>query len=99
MNDLAKIFAKNENIVFRQVAGEVILVPVRDKVADLKCIYTLNEVGAFVWSNINGKRSLAHIIDALVSSFSVNPETARKEVSTFIGQLETKKLIEEIRAL
>lgn len=98
MKDTEKVFAKNENVVFRQIADEAILVPVRQHVADLNCIYTLNEVGAFVWSHIDGQRRLSHIIESLVDSFAVNTATAQEEVCSFISQLESKKLIKEIRA-
>lgn len=96
MNSLEKVFTRNENVVFRQVADELILVPIRDKVADLQCIYTLNDACAFIWSQIDGKKSLAHIIDSLVSTFSVSMTIAQDEVSTFVGQLASKKLIAEI---
>lgn len=99
MNGMEKVYNKNENVVFRQVADEVILVPVRDKVADLNCIYTLNEVGAFIWSQIDGKKSLSNIIELLGKSFSVDTATAQEEVVVFTGQLESKKLIAEIRTL
>ncbi len=97
MTGLEKVYEKNEDVVFRQIVDEVILVPVRNKVADLNCIYTLNEVGAFIWSQIDGKKSLAKISELLVNSFSVSKDTAQEEVSAFTGQLESKKLVEEIR--
>jgi len=97
MIDLEKVFARNENVVFRQVADELILVPVRQKVADLKCIYTLNEVGAFVWNHLDSKRTLADIVFLLVSSFDVSLAAAQEEARAFIRQLESKKLVEEIR--
>ena len=96
MNIRQKVYVKNENVVFRQIADEIILVPVRQKVADLNCIYTLNEVGAFVWSHIDGRSSLSDIIESLVSSFSVGTATAQEEVCSFIEQLESKRLIAEI---
>jgi len=42
------VYSKNPEIVFRRIADEFILVPIRQKAVDLKSIYTLNETAAFI---------------------------------------------------
>ena len=51
-----KCYKKNPNIVSRMIADECILVPIRHDVENLGSIYTLNEVGAFIWNSIDGKK-------------------------------------------
>jgi hypothetical protein len=43
------IYTKSPDIVFRRIADEVILVPIRRNTADLEKIYTLNASASFIW--------------------------------------------------
>ncbi len=64
-----KIYVKNPDVVFRKVADEFILVPVRQKAVDLKSIYTLNETAAFIWELIDGKNSVSYIKGKVAEAF------------------------------
>jgi hypothetical protein len=48
MTAAEQTYKRNENFVFRQIENETILVPIKDNVGDMNCIYNLNEVGAFI---------------------------------------------------
>ena len=61
MDFLEQRYRKDESVVSRKIADEVILVPIRKNVGDLESIYTLDEVGARIWELIDGIRSLADI--------------------------------------
>lgn len=87
MNYLENCFKKDQNIVSRKIADEVILVPIQRNVGDLESIYTLNEVGAFIWNTIDGKRKLSEIRDLIVEEFDVGKAEAEKDLMEFIAQL------------
>lgn len=86
-------YQKNADVVFRTIADEFILVPIRQKAVDLKSVFTLNETGAFVWGLIDGTMTDRGIEEALVRDFSVEPVQARRDVSELLGQLEAAGLI------
>lgn len=88
MNYLEKVYQKDSNIVSRKIADEVILVPIRQNVGDLENIFTLNEVGTFIWELINGKRKVKDIKEMIVEEFDVSPQVAEKDLMEFIQQLE-----------
>ena len=54
MDYLERRYAKDPNMVFRDIEGEMILVPIRRRTADLESIYTLNETGARIWELLDG---------------------------------------------
>ena len=81
-------------VVTRAIADETILVPVRNCVGELDSIYTLNEVGAFVWELICARASGQQIVDAIASEFDVPTEQAERDAFEFIGSLETAGLVE-----
>lgn len=88
MNYLEKCFEKYPNIVSRMIADEVILVPIRRNVGDLESIYTLNEVGAFIWDKIDGEKKLSEIRDLIVEEFDASTEEVEKDLIEFILKLE-----------
>lgn len=88
MNYLEKCFDKDPNIVSRKIAGEYILVPIRQNVGDLESIYTLNEVGAFIWELIDGEREVKKIKEMIVEEFVISPQEAENDLIEFLLQLE-----------
>ena len=87
------VFAHEGSAVTRRIAGETIIVPVRDDVADLDSIYTLNETGTFVWDLLDGHRTVAQLIDAVVAEFEVPREVAAADVARLIVSLRDEGLL------
>ena len=87
MEGLDQIYKKNENFVFRKIEDETILVPIKDNVGDMGSIYNLNEVAAFVWEQLDGKKSLRDIKHRLVEEYEVSAEEAEDDLSAYIAQL------------
>jgi hypothetical protein len=85
---------KKGEFVTRSIAGETLVVPVRGQVGDLNAIYSMNEVGAFIWEQFDGPKSLAQVVEAVCGEFEVAPEQAEKETSEFIAALEAAGMIE-----
>jgi hypothetical protein len=88
-----KVYSKNPDVVFRKIADEFILVPIRQKVVDLKSVYTLNETGAFIWEQIDGSTPASGIRDRLAAEFEVEASQAETDVSGLLSQLETLTFI------
>ncbi len=94
--ELDSVFAPNDRVVSRRIVDELILVPIRQSVAEMETLYTLNEVGARVYELIDGERPVRAIVETIVTEFDVAFETAHSDVSEFIEQLLQ---IESIREL
>jgi methyltransferase-like protein len=92
MADQGSVFSHSPNIVTRKTGNEYILVPVANNIADMNSVYTLNETGAFIWEQFDGKRSLKEIIDSLVEEYDVDYDSASKDVAEFVDNM-TKYLI------
>ena len=52
---LAAAWARSERMVGRWVAGEFVVVPLRDRAADLDAIYNLSRVAAYIWERLDGR--------------------------------------------
>lgn len=78
----------------REIAGETLLVPIRGRLADMKKIFALNPVAAFIWRQVDGKTSLEQIRDRLVECFEVGREEAGKDAEAFVRELLALELLE-----
>ena len=87
MINLNQKLSKDPSIVSREIAGEVILVPIRQNVGDLGRIYTLNETAAFVWLSIDGSVTLAEIRDQIISKYDIAEGEAEEDILELVNQL------------
>ncbi|MHB1325816.1 MAG: PqqD family protein [Thermoleophilia bacterium] len=90
-----KKYEQSSDMVWRQIGEETILVPINREVGNLNNVFTLNDTAAFIWSMIDGEKSLGEIRDALVAEYEVDPEKAEQDLDQCIAQLEELKGIRE----
>ncbi len=83
------VFRKNRDFVFRSIAGETILVPIRRQVADLRSIYVFNPTAAEIWKMVDGRRTAREIARTLVSDYEVEPRRATQDVEDFLDKLSS----------
>ena len=95
MHLLDKVYKKSDSIVFRKIADEFILVPIRQNVGDLESISTLNEVAARIWELIDGNMKVSEIKDKIIEEFEVTPQQAEKDLIEYLQQLEGIEAINE----
>ena len=81
-------YRQDPSIVSREIAGETILVPIRQNVGDLESIYTLNETAARVWALLDGRRSVRGVRDTIVDEFEVSVDEAEQDILELLAQLE-----------
>jgi hypothetical protein len=94
MGDMSRYVdrAMDGKVVTRRIANETIIVPMRANVADLDSVYTLNEVGSFIWELLDGGRSAQSIAEMVAAEFDVAIEQAVRDVDELLTALEAKGL-------
>jgi hypothetical protein len=88
-----KRYFQKTDCVSREIAGEVIVVPIRGHVGDLDSVYTLNELGARIWRMLDGQTSVARIAETVAAEYEVTADAAAKDAEEFLGTLEAAGLI------
>jgi hypothetical protein len=81
-------YEKNAMMVGRRVADEFILVPIRQDIGDLQCMYTMNGVGTRIWELINGHTTVEEITSAIVREYEVETPQAKADVVEFLDQMK-----------
>ena len=80
------VYEKSQDIVWRRIGEESILVPVRREVGELDSVYSLNETAAFIWSQIDGKKTVAEIRESLLAEFEVGEQQAAADLDRCLKQ-------------
>ncbi len=84
-------------IVTRRVADEVILVPT-ERMGDDAALFTLDDVAAFLWERLDGRRTGRDLISALESAYTVEPGQAEQDVREFLERLTSIQAIRAVAA-
>lgn len=91
------VYSSSEDIVAREIEGELIIVPLASGIGDLEDeLYTMNETGRIIWEQLNGKQSLNEIIHRLSLSYEISESEMEKDVLGIVSELLKRKLIIEI---
>lgn len=82
-------WGRNPDVVFRVVAGERLLVPVRGEVARTHRIYTLNPLGAAVWEILETPLAFDELCRALAKRYPGTPlDRVEGDTRRFLLELE-----------
>ena len=91
-----KIYKRSNDMVFREVAGEMILVPVTASAEDADSIYVLNETGAAAWDLFDGVLTLQEVAEEIAERFEVTPERALEDLQLYVEELMAAGALEEV---
>ena len=90
-----KIYKKNGDIVTRRIAGDLFLIPIRGKLAEMQRIFVLNPVSEWIWQELDGQKRLDEIRQSVVAKFDVEEKKADSDIREFIAELLEANLIKE----
>ncbi len=80
-------FARSARMVGRRIGDEYVLVPLAGRGADLDSILNLSRVAAFVWERLDGARTGAQVVDAVVERFEVERAEAEADYLELVETL------------
>lgn len=75
---------RNPDFIFRKIVEEMVLVPIRKNVADMDCIYTLNEVGSFLWEKLAEPQTQASLEVLVLEVFDGDPTLVGQDIQDFL---------------
>lgn len=81
-------YERNPDFICRKIVDEMLLVPVRQNVADTDYIFTMSPLGSFIWERLDGRQTLGDIQAAITDVYDADPDVVAVDVPEFVGQLE-----------
>ena len=91
-----KRYQRNEDFIFRKIVEEIILVPIKQNVAEMEAVFTLNEVGAFLWEQLGQPRSLSELHNAVLNEFEADPASVLEDIEAFLKEAEAFGAVKEV---
>ena len=97
MIDINATYQTAQNVVAREVEGELIIVPLSSGVGDLTSkMYALNLTGAAVWEKLDGQTPLQGIIEEIAMEYNGPLDQMKTDILDLAEDLLRKKLIIKI---
>jgi hypothetical protein len=94
--ELKTRYRRSESVAHRQIADEVLLVPIRTDPGQNLKIYTLNKTAAAIWDWLDGERDLSQLLVLLCGRFQVEEGTALRDLEDCCLDLEAFGAIERV---
>jgi hypothetical protein len=86
-NQLANLFHQKSHFIAQRMGDEIMLVELKDEVVDFNRYLTLNEVGAFIWDELEENESLDSLANKVIAAFDVTKEAVLEDLKIFIPLL------------
>lgn len=94
--DCGLILRRVDGAVFRKIAGEGLIVPVKGRLADLQCVYGVEGVGEWIWDRIDGHAPVAGIATSVAKEFEVDQDVALADCQAFCSELIESGLVQAV---
>ena len=94
---LESIYAPSEDVVAREIEGELIIVPLVAGIGDMEDeLFTLNETGRAIWDRLDGQKSLKDVVEELYAEFEAPAGEIERDVMGFVEELLKRRMLVEI---
>ena len=91
MPELTDILVHHPDCTAREVGeGLVIMLP------ENSSTHSLDVLGAFIWNQWDGKRSLSDILATILSEYDVAEEMASGDLISFAGEMQEAGLVQVV---
>lgn len=91
---LDNICVPSEDVVAREIEGELIIVPIASGIGDMEDeLYTLNETGREIWRRLDGTISLRQIADDLATEYNAPAGEIERDVTGLVTELARRKML------
>lgn len=84
---LQEINQAKAQFVCKHTGEELLLIPLKDNVADFNQYLVLNELGAFIWTALSAELTFDALQDEILNEFEVEPVILRSDLEKFIPEI------------
>lgn len=83
---MEKKFFANPDFIFREIAGEFILVPVGKETQSFNGLASLNETAVFLWNMLGVGKTKEEIYECFAKEYELTSEESKKDVDEFLKE-------------
>ena len=82
-----KHYRRNDKFIFRKIVDETVLIPIHKDIAEMDCIFTLNDVGAFIWEQLGDPQTQTELQAAVLDAYAAEPDIVLAELQNFLDEM------------
>lgn len=95
---LDAVYMPSEDVVAREIEGQLILVPLKAGVGDSdEDLYALNDTGKAIWQGLDGQRSLRALVELLKKEYDAPASVLEQDVLGLMGELAHRGMVTLLR--
>lgn len=76
------------NFLLKELDGQYLIIPVGKIDADFNELITVNEIGVFLWEELQEERTEEELVRRILEEYEVEEDVAREDVRDFIELLQ-----------
>ena len=76
------------NFLLKELDGQYLMIPVGKIDADFNELITVNEIGMFLWEELQEERTEEELVQRILEEYEVEEDVAREDVRDFIELLQ-----------
>lgn len=84
-----------DGFLLREIAGTFVVVPIGERVIDFKGMMTLNDIGAFIWENMQEECSFDDVLNVILENYDIDADTAKSDLEEFLAHMKKNGAIYE----
>ncbi|WP_430809752.1 MULTISPECIES: PqqD family protein [unclassified Carboxylicivirga] len=88
-----KQYIKKNGFVEKHIGDETVVVPLVGSVAQMEKVFSLNEVGSLIYSNLSAAKTNDELLTLVLNTFDVSPQTAAADLKHFLQEAVNKGII------
>ena len=91
-------YMPSEDVVARNIEGELIIVPLVAGIGDLEDeLFTLNETGKAIWDRLDGRKKLNEVLAELSAEFEAPVGEIEKDLIGLVEELSRRKILVAVK--
>jgi hypothetical protein len=91
---LDQVYVPSEDIVAREIEGELIIVPLVAGIGDMEDeLFALNDTGKDIWRKLDGKTTLGGVATALAADYGAQPGEIERDVIGLVEELTRRRML------
>jgi coenzyme PQQ biosynthesis protein PqqD len=95
--DLEAIYSISEDVVSREIEGEILIVPLVSGIGDMEDeLFNLNESGKAIWQRLDGQKNLKKVVEELSEEFEAPKEEIEQDVKGFVEELLKRGMVVDV---
>lgn len=82
-----------EGFILKNIADTFVVVPLGTNTVSFRSIISLNETGAFLWSQLENEITKEQLLEAMLKEYDIDEATATADIEAFVEKLTEAGLL------